>query len=205
MKKLLIAILALLSLTASAQENAWEDKAQAATAQNNPDAKYMAGAVPEVDGKVVFTKVIKAPGKTAQQLYDALLKQMEYLTTDQNQVQPYQSRMVIADAEKKQLIGSYQEWLVFKNTALVLDRTRFLYHLIGECSDGEVKLSLTRIVYIYEEERDPQTIVAEDWITDKQGLNKKQTKLARVSGKFRRKTIDRKDFIFEKLNQSLTK
>lgn len=198
-------MLALLSLTASAQENAWEDKAQAATAQNNPDAKYMAGAVPEVDGKVVFTKVIKAPGKTAQQLYDALLKQMEYLTTEHNQVQPYQSRMVIADAEKKQLIGSYQEWLVFKNTALVLDRTRFLYHLIGECSDGEVKLSLTRIIYIYEEERDPQTIVAEDWITDKQGLNKKQTKLARVSGKFRRKTIDRKDFIFEKLNQSLTK
>ena len=198
-------MLALLSLTASAQENAWEDKAQAATAQNNPDAEYMAGAVPEVDGKVVFTKVIKAPGKTAQQLYDALLKQMEYLTKEQNQVQPYQSRMVIADAEKKQLIGSYQEWLVFKNTALVLDRTRFLYHLIGECSDGEVKLSLTRIVYIYEEERDPQTIVAEDWITDKQGLNKKQTKLARVSGKFRRKTIDRKDFIFEKLNQSLTK
>ena len=205
MKKLLIAILALLSLTASAQENAWEEKAQAATTQNNPDAKYMAGAGPEVDGKVVFTKVIKAPGKTAQQLYDALLKQMEYLTKEQNQVQPYQSRMVIADAEKKQLIGSYQEWLVFKNTALVLDRTRFLYHLIGECSDGEVKLSLTRIVYIYEEERDPQTIVAEDWITDKQGLNKKQTKLARVSGKFRRKTIDRKDFIFEKLNQSLTK
>jgi len=87
----------------------------------------------------------------------------------------------------------------------VLDRTRFLYHLIGECSDGEVKLSLTRIVYIYDEERDPQTIVAEDWITDQYGLNKKQTKLARVSGKFRRKTIDRKDFIFEKLNQSLTK
>jgi len=112
---------------------------------------------------------------------------------------------VIADAEKKQLIGSYQEWMVFKSTALVLDRTRFLYHLIGECSDGEVKLSLTRIVYIYDEERDPQTIVAEDWITDQYGLNKKQTKLARVSGKFRRKTIDRKDFIFEKLNQSLTK
>jgi len=198
-------MLALLSLTASAQENAWEEKAQAATTQSNPDAKYMAGAVPEVGGKVVFTKVIKAPGKSAQQLYDALLKQMEYLTKEQNQVQPFQSRMVIADAEKKQLIGSYQEWMVFKSTALVLDRTRFLYHLIGECSDGEVKLSLTRIVYIYDEERDPQTIVAEDWITDQYGLNKKQTKLARVSGKFRRKTIDRKDFIFEKLNQSLTK
>ena len=45
------------------------------------------------------------------------------------------------------------------------------------------------------------TYRAEDWITDKWGLNKKQTKLARVSGKFRRKTIDRKDYLFEKLGE----
>jgi len=202
----MIAMLALLTCVgASAQENTWEDTPKVQAEATNPDAKYLAGAVPEVDGKVMFETVIKAPGKTAQQLYDQLYKQMDYLTKEQNQVEPTQSRLVIADAEKKQIIGSYQEWLVFKSTALVLDRTRFLYHLIADCADGEVKLKLTRIVYIYEEERDPQTITAEDWITDKYGLNKKQTKLARVSGKFRRKTIDRVDYLFEKLNLSLTK
>ena len=34
-------------------------------------------------------------------------------------------------------------------------------------------------------------------------LNKKQTKLARTYGKFRRKTIDRKDFIFSKFEELL--
>ena len=57
---------------------------------------------------------------------------------------------------------------------------------------------MTRIYYLYEEERNPTTFTAEEWITDRYGLNKKQTKLARVSGKFRRKTIDRKDFLFNK-------
>ena len=34
-------------------------------------------------------------------------------------------------------------------------------------------------------------------------VNKKHTKLLPVSGKFRRKTIDRKDFIFNKFNTLL--
>ena len=40
-------------------------------------------------------------------------------------------------------------------------------------------------------------------ITDKEGLNKKQNKLARVSGKFRRETIDRKDYLFNKFAELL--
>ena len=37
------------------------------------------------------------------------------------------------------------------------------------------------------------------------GLTKKQDKLARLSGKFRRKTIDRKDYLFETFTNALTK
>ena len=44
---------------------------------------------------------------------------------------------------------------------------------------------------------------AEDWITDKWGLNKKGNKLAKYSGKFRSKTIDRKDSIFQRVCQVL--
>jgi colicin import membrane protein len=64
---------------------------------------------------------------------------------------------------------------------------------------------MTRIYYLYDEERDAQNFKAEEWITDRYGLNKKQTKLARVSGKFRRKTIDRKDYLFKKFEVLLTK
>ena len=44
---------------------------------------------------------------------------------------------------------------------------------------------------------------AEEWITDKYCVNKKHTKLLPVSGKFRRKTIDRKDYLFNRFNTIL--
>ena len=52
-------------------------------------------------------------------------------------------------------------------------------------------------------ERKPVRYNAEEWITDKYAVNKKHTKLYPLSAKFRRKTIDRKDFIFNKFNTLL--
>ena len=124
---------------------------------------------------------------------------MTELTKTSNQLE--QSRIAYTNAETHQIVGSYQEWLVFKNKPLNLDRTRMLYQLVADCRDGEMDLKMMRIVYLYDEERNPTTYKAEEWINDKYGLNKKQTKLARVSGKFRRKTIDRKDYLFENLGE----
>jgi colicin import membrane protein len=202
MKKLIIAAM-LLSLTvaATAQDNTWEQIEQQSDKPSNPDAKYLAGAVPEVDGKVVFSTTIKAPGKSAKQIYDLLLKDFEKITKESNQFE--QSRIVLTDSVKMQIVGSYQEWLVFKNKPLSLDRTRLFYNLIADCRDGEATIQMTRIHYLYDEERNPTTYRAEEWITDRYGLNKKQTKLARVSGKFRRKTIDRKDYLFSRFQKLL--
>ena len=44
---------------------------------------------------------------------------------------------------------------------------------------------------------------AEDWITDANAFTKNGTKLARISGKFRTKTIDRKDEIFAAIGKTL--
>ena len=184
----------------TAQNNTWEMPEQGTNAAN-PDQKYLAGAVPEVDGKVLFHTVINAPGKSAAQVADIVRSYMTKMTTEPNQFE--QSRIVVDDSVKHEIVGTYQEWLVFKSTALVLDRTRLMYNLIANCEDGKLDLTMTRIYYLYEEERDPQTYKAEDWITDKEGLNKKQTKLSRVSGKFRRKTIDRKDYLFNKFAELL--
>ena len=205
MKKYLIALLTLLPLSMTAQDNTWEKVTiNEQTNGNIPDQKYLAGAVPEVDGKVLFQTTIKAPGKTQKQIHALVLDYMTKMTKEPGQFE--QSRIVLDGAEdQKQVIGSYQEWLVFKNKPLNLDRTRLFYHLIVECADGEASIKMTRIYYLYDEERDAQTFQAEDWITDRYGLNKKQNKLARVSGKFRRKTIDRKDYLFSKFEQLLTK
>lgn len=198
MKKLLIAMMLTIPLTIAAQDNTWE-KAQV----NNQDQKYLVGAVPEVDGHVVFSTTINAPGKNAQQIYEMLHKELVAMTKESNQIE--QSRLTLEDKDNNKLVASYQEWLVFKNKPLNLDRTRFLYQIVCNCKDGQADVQLNRIVYIYDEERDMTTYKAEEWINDKYGLNKKKTKLARVSGKFRRKTIDRVDYIFDRFTQLLQK
>lgn len=196
MKKILIAMMLAMPLAITAQDNTWEQ-----VQVNNPDQKYLVGAVPEIDGHVVFTKTINAPGKSAKQIYELLRKDLLTMTKEPNQIE--QSRLTLEDADENRVVASFQEWLVFKNKPLNLDRTRFLYQIIADCKDGQADIKLNRIVYIYDEERDMTTYKAEEWITDEQGLNKKKTKLARVSGKFRRKTIDRVEYIFNRFTQLL--
>ena len=195
MRRMLIAMMACLPLMGMAQ-NSWETE-NTQGQQVNPDQKYLVGAVPVVDGKVQFTKEISAPGKSAAQIYDIILKYFTQLTKEDNQLE--QSRIVGKDSINHSVAGSYQEWLVFKNKPLVLDRTRFMYTLAAQCEDGKANITMRRIYYYYDEERDPQTYLAEEWITDEYGLKKNKQKLSRVSGKFRRKTIDRKDYLFNKI------
>ena len=205
MKNLFFTLLALMPLTMWAQDNTWEinedeEVKQEVKAKPKVDAKYLKGAVPEVNGLVVFSKHIEVPGKTVSQIYDIMLQYMEHLTKTSNQID---SKITTADAQKHEIVGIYQEWLVFKNTALSLDRTRFFYALRAQCTDGAVDIEMMRIRYLYEEERTPQRMTAEEWITDKEAVNKKNTKLLPMSGKFRRKTIDRKDYLFNKFESLL--
>ena len=189
-----------------AQDNIWErpevdEQAEAAKVKENQNAKYLKGAVPEVDGKVVFSKHIDAPGKSAAQIYDILHKYLLKMTTEKNQLES--SKLIIEDPQKHELAASYGEWLVFKSTAIVLDRTRFYYVIKALCKNGGVDVTMSHIRYLYEEERKPQRLTAEEWITDKEAVNKKNTKLYPGSGKFRRKTIDRKDYLFNKFETLL--
>jgi len=198
MKKLIIAMMLCLPLAGAAQ-NTWEMPENSTT--TNPDAKYLAGAVPVVDGRVTFKTTVEAPGKSAAQVASIIRAYMEKMTKEPGQFE--QSRIALDDSVTHQIVGTYQEWLVFKSTALVLDRTRLFYNLIADCHDGKADITMTRIYYLYEEERDPQTLKAEEWITDEEGLTRSKQKLSRVAGKFRRKTIDRKDYLFNKFAELL--
>ena len=203
MKRILIGIMALMPLTMWAQANTWEkpEVEETTVKENiNKDVKYLKGAVTEVDGKVVFSKTIDAPGKTADQVFDIVKAYLEKMTGEKNQVS---ARIVIDDKEKHELGATFNEWLVFKSTAIMLDQTRMLYVIKATCSDGKANIEMANIRYIYDEERQPQHYTAEEWITDKEALNKKGTRLLPVSAKFRRKTIDRKDFLFNKFESLL--
>ena len=203
MKRILIGIMALMPLTMWAQANTWEkpEVEETTVKENiNKDAKYLKGAVTEVDGKVVFSKTIDASGKTADQVFDIVKAYLEKMTGEKNQVS---ARIVIDNKEKHELGATFNEWLVFKSTAIMLDQTRMLYVIKATCSDGKANIEMANIRYIYDEERQPQHYTAEEWITDKEALNKKGTRLLPVSAKFRRKTIDRKDFLFNKFESLL--
>ena len=216
MKKTIIAIM-LLCPTLSFAQNTWEvptqktevrdttkRKALFETKKKVEDPKYLSGAVPVVDGKVTFTLDMDVKGKTAQEIYDILYGVLDNMTKEEKQFK--ESKIAIVNKGEHTIAARYKEWLVFRNSALSLDRTVFNYTIIAQATDGHVNVKLFRISYQYELERginDGIEVVAEEWITDEQGLNKKKDKLAKYSGKFRKKTIDRKDNIFETITNAL--
>jgi colicin import membrane protein len=199
MKQFLMTLLMLMPLLASAQDNTWERIEVEEQPADNPDAKYLVpDAVPEVDGKVVFQTTLYAEGKTADEIYDILLQQLTKMTTEPNQIGS--SAVVLQDRENHELGAAYHEWLVFKDKMLSLDRTQFNFTIRVKIRDGACDVAIQNITYDYDLQRKPEHYTAEKWITDKYAVNKKHTKLYPITAKFRRKTIDRKDFIFNKFN-----
>ncbi len=182
------------------QEVKKEEPVKVVEAKPNPDQKYLQGAVPVVDGKVVFSRTFEAPGKSAFEIYNIIGKFFQDVTREPNQLN---SMIVKADTTDYELGASYEEWLVFRSNVISLDRTRFYYVLKAICQNGKVQVEMSHIKYLYEEERNPQRYKAEDWIVDSEAVNKKNTRLLPLTGKFRRKTIDRKDYLFNKIEALL--
>lgn len=153
-------------------------------AQDRDDSKYLAGAVPEVDGKVVFTKEFSIPGMSQDEIYERLLGWMDARLKENENT----SRVVFSDKEKGQIVGIGDEWIVFSSTALSLDRTKILYQLTVTCQPEKSVLEVEKIRFNYREGKEKYT--AEEWIVDKYALNKAKTKLVRGLAKWRRKTVD---------------
>ena len=162
------------------------------------DLKYLAGAITYNDeNKIEFTLDTDANGKTAKQIYDIVLKYMSELTQNEQNIA---SRVALVNDAEHVIANTMDEWLVFSQSFISLDRTEFKYQLIAKISDNHLNLSLCRIIYNYEEGRSTGfKEPAEEVISDKIALNKKQNDLAKIFGKFRRCTIDRKDQIFAEL------
>jgi len=158
--------------------------------EKKDDNRYLVGAVPEVDGKVIFSKEFQIPGMSQAQIYDTVMKWMtERLKENQN----VDSRVVYADEDKGTIAGIGEEWIVFSSSALSLDRTLINYQITVTCKPGNCLVELEKIRFTY---RDTEKYKAEEWITDKYALNKTKTKLVRGLAKWRRKTVDFADDIF---------
>ena len=209
MKKIIFTIMMCLPMTTYAQ-NVWErpdtgNKTEQEKKEKpvknvkdegpNPDAPYLAGAVTEKDGSVQWTLDLDIPGRDAQSIYDTMLKFLNELTKEENQLEG--STVALVNKKDHIIVATIREWLVFKDNFLSLDRTKFLYTLMANCQDGHLTVDMNRVSFRYKEKNDKETVFkAEEWISDKYALNKSKTKLYKGSAKFRRKSIDRKEFLF---------
>ncbi len=153
------------------------------------DRKYLEGAVPVVDGKVVFSRDYSVKGVDKGVIYDRMLNWLEKKLKEGEQ----NGRVLFSNKEKGEIAGLGQEYLVFQSSFLSLDRSLMEYNVVVKCSDQACEINIERIKYNYEEEVYP----AEEWITDEHALNKKKTRLSRGLAKFRIHTVDYMDKLFE--------
>jgi len=221
MRAILLTVLTLLAVATATAQSEWEAPTTTQQEQKNEatkakskkssrksekatkavkaeDAPYLEGAVPMVDGRVVFSTSYDMPGKSAQQLYDEAYTYLDTLTKGDNQLPA--SRLTLINKNKHIVVANVNEWLVFSSSFIALDRTEVDYNVIVTCSEGHVDVQVKNINYVYERGRDTELhTTAEEWITDDAALNGKHTKLLRIPGKFRKKTVDRVNEIFNQL------
>lgn len=200
MKKLLLAIFAIaLPIMMHAQSEGLLVKKNIKARQ---ELSYYAqkGLVPEIDGKIAFKDVIAAPGKNKSDIFRAL-SQWASLRYEPNTVRGFYtdenffknieySKVITADKNSGKFVCQGAEELIFSIKTLAKNYTQVYYTLTLTASDGKVDFELRNISYNVDQgESQFVRVVAEDWISDKECLNKKG-ELRKIPGKFRIRTID---------------
>lgn len=164
---------------------------------NDDDSRYLVGAVPEVNGRVVFSKTYQIPGLSQDEIYRRAMNWMEKrLQKNNNPI----SRIAYSNEQEGSIAGIGEEWIVFKSTALSLDRTLINYQLTALCKSESFEIKIEKIRFTYGED---EKYTAEEWITDRYALNKSKTKLVRGLAKWRRKTVDFADATFNEITTAL--
>jgi hypothetical protein len=110
MKKLIAAVLLFLPLSAMAG--------------NNSDPKYLAGAVPEVNGRVVWSQTFGVKNKSKQDIYNTMLAYVQGLMKDkaiQNPAPASQTpatKLMLNDPATGDIVARMEQWIVFKDKPL---------------------------------------------------------------------------------------
>lgn len=184
MKKILLSLLIFLPLSLTAAKD---------------DSKYLRGAVPEKDGIITFTQTFSVEGKKQADIYPVMQTYVRQLVADGRQ--DLRTRITSDDPTTHTIVAKVEEIMTFKKQFLNWDHCHFRYLISAECTaDNKVKLTVTGISYYYGFDQDGnggEEYKAEEWISDKEAINKAGTKLYPRSGKFRRKTVDRVGEIFD--------
>ena len=210
-KKLMSALLALmLPLCVMNAQGLFSSKEYSGGRQ--PRETYMQGAVPEVDGKVVFAKSFSAAGMSKFDIYMKLSQWASFRFNPEIECGKWNdadyfknteyARILKASSEEGEMKIQGNEEMVFTNKTLSKDTAIASYILMINIADGKADVEMRNISYTYSLTDTPQRIDAEDWITDAEAITK-SNKLNKGSGKFRVKTIDLKDELFKEIEEAL--
>jgi flavin reductase (DIM6/NTAB) family NADH-FMN oxidoreductase RutF len=153
------------------------------------DGKYLAGGVPETDGKVVFKKEYHLEGADRNAIYERVCEWLD----ERMKANGNSSRIAYMNKEEGQVVAQGEEYLVFGSNAFSLDRALMNYNVVALCEPGKCEIRIERIRYKYEDER----FTAEERISDEIALNKKKTAIFRGNKKFRVHTVDFADKLFD--------
>lgn len=154
-------------------------------AQTDDFNKYMSGAVPEVDGKVVFNRYLNVSEFSQGQIYNALAEwaAKKYVGA--------KARMILADPESSTIVvQGYDEIVVrigiFPGKVNMISIVKFV------CGSGSCVMEVSKVRYTNNpaSKKPTDIITAEEYITDKHALNKTKTKIHKGLGDYRIRTID---------------
>ena len=100
-------------------------------AQEEDQSKYMVGAVPEVNGKVVFSQEINAPNLSKDQIFDAILA---WANTRFKTDKGNWGMVAYSNKEEGQIACYGNEYIVFADKTFSLDRAKINYRMNFVCT-----------------------------------------------------------------------
>ena len=154
----------------------------AATSQESDgQEKYLkAGAVPVVEGKVVFSDSVSIVQGYSSQQVNAIARSWidGYLKENKGP-----KNRVVTDADGR-IDAMAQIEIVFTKNSFSYDRAMMNFVVSLNTSADKCQLTISRISYNYNDGTDMELIMAEDYITDANAVNKKGTRLFPITGKF---------------------
>lgn len=185
--------------------------------KNTPaDSIYTAkNAIPEVDGKIVFHTSIAAPGQSKEDIY-AKVAQWASLRYEANSTKGVYTdadfyknleyaNVKAVDKQNGKIQCQGAEELIFSLKPLAKNFTQAFYLLDLTVADGHVDFNLHNLAFNVDQgEGVFVRVAAEEWISDKECLNKKG-ELRRIPGKFRIKTIDLVNELEKEISEAINK
>lgn len=147
--------------------------------------KYMEGAVPVIDGKVIFERELNIPLFSEEQIYKALADWAGKKFTGKS------NRVISTDDSKSVVLIQGEDEMTIR-IGLFPGKVKVHYILSADCSNGKCTLKTTRVRYTNNpaSKNSTDVIMAEEYITDRYALNKAKTKIFKGTGDYRMNTID---------------